>query len=217
MDTRKLEYLEAFISPQRLERFREILALRTRYITVALEDVYQMHNASAVIRSCDVFGIQDAHLIEARFGRRLDRKIAMGAQKWVDIYRYDSTESCIEALRSQQYRIVATSPHGTSQTPDQLPLDRPLALFFGTEKDGLSEEVLQQADMSVRIPMVGFTESLNISVAAAILLYELSNRLRRSEVAWGLTGPEMLEKRFDWAFKSVGSAEEILSRYQADS
>lgn len=216
MDTRKLEYLEGFLSPQRLERFREILALRTRYITVALEDVYQMHNASAVIRSCDVFGIQDAHLIEARFGRRLDRKIAMGAQKWVDIHRYDTTESCIHKLRSRGYRIVATRPHGTSQTPDQLPLDRPIALFFGTEKEGLSEQVLRQADAAVCIPMVGFTESLNISVAAAILLYELCNRLRQSEVAWGLSEPEILEKRFDWAFKSVHSAEEILSRYQAD-
>jgi len=216
MDTRKLEYLEAFLSPQRLERFREILALRTRYITVALEDVYQMHNASAVIRSCDVFGIQDAHLIEARYGRRLDRKIAMGAQKWVDIHRYDTTESCIEALRSRGYRIVATRPHGTSQSPDQLPLDRPIALFFGTEKEGLSQQIIARADAEVCIPMVGFTESLNISVAAAILLYELSNRLRRSGVAWGLSGPEILEKRFDWACKSVRAAEEILSRYQEE-
>ena len=213
MDIRKLEYLERFVSPQRLERFREILALRTRHITVALEDVYQMHNASAVIRSCDVFGIQDAHLIEARFGRRLDRKIAMGAQKWVDIYRYDSTEACLGALRSSGYRIVATTPHGSGYSPDQLPLDRPVALFFGTEKEGLSEQILSQADAEVRIPMVGFTESLNISVAAAILLYDLSARLRKSEIRWGLSEPEILGKRFDWAFKSVRAAEEILSRY----
>ncbi len=216
MDTRKLEYLERFISPQRLERFREILALRTRYITVALEDVYQMHNASAVIRSCDVFGIQDAHLIEARFGRRLDRKIAMGAQKWVDIHRYDSTDICIEALRKRGYRIVATTPHGDSHAPDQLPLDRPVALFFGTEKEGLSQRVLSQADAAVRIPMVGFTESLNISVAAAILLYDLSDRLRKSDIRWGLSEPEILGKRFDWAFKSVRSAEEILSRFEEE-
>ena len=217
MDTRKLEYLEGFLSVERLERFRAILGQRTRHITVALEDVYQMHNGSAVIRSCDVFGIQDAHLIEARFGRRLDRKIAMGAQKWVDVHRYDSTDSCLEALRLRGYRIVATSPHGHSQTPDHLPLDRPLALFFGTEKEGLSEHVIQQADATVGIPMVGFTESLNISVAAAILLHELSGRLRSSGVSWGLSETEILEKRFDWAFKSVRSAEEILSRYRADS
>ena len=216
MDIRKLEYLERFVSPQRLERFREILALRTRHITVALEDVYQMHNASAVIRSCDVFGIQDAHLIEARFGRRLDRKIAMGAQKWVDIHRYDSTEMCIEALRTRGYRIVATTPHSASYTPEQLPLDRPFALFFGTEKEGLSQRVLSQADAAVRIPMVGFTESLNISVAAAILLYDLSDRLRKSEIRWGLSEPEIFGKRFDWAFKSVRSAEEILSRFEEE-
>lgn len=214
MDLRKLAYLESFLSARRLERFREILSQRTRYITVALEDVYQMHNASAVIRSCDVFGIQDAHLVEARFGRRLDTKIAMGAQKWVDVSRYDTTASCIETLRMRGYRIVATSPHAGSPGPGELPLDQPVALFFGTEKEGLSSGVLEGADATVRIPMVGFTESLNISVAAAILLYDLSNRLRNSRVAWQLSEAEILEKRFDWAFKSVQAAPEIMARYR---
>lgn len=217
MDLCKLEYLEGFLSARRLERFREILANRTRYITVALEDVYQLHNASAVIRSCDVFGVQDAHLIEARFGRRLDKKIALGAQKWVDVFRYDTTETCIETLRRRGYRIVATSPQKGNLSPDQLPLDRPVALFFGTEKEGLSGQVLSRADAVVGIPMVGFTESLNISVAAAILLYQLSNRLRNSDVAWRLSEAEILGKRFDWAFKSVQSAEEILARFRQET
>lgn len=216
MDLRKLAYLESFLSPRRLERFSEILARRTRHITVALEDVYQMHNASAVIRSCDVFGIQDAHLIEARFGRRLDKKIAMGAQKWVDVARYDTTESCLETLHRRGYRIVATSPREGNLSPGELPLDQPVALFFGTEKEGLSKQVLDRADAAVRIPMVGFTESLNISVAAAILLYDLGNRLRNSKVAWRLSEAEILEKRFDWAFKSVQSAPEIMARYQVE-
>lgn len=214
MDLRKLAYLESFLSARRLERFLEILSKRTRHITVALEDVYQMHNASAVIRSCDVFGMQEAHLIEARYGRRLDKKIAMGAQKWVDVSRYENTASCIEALRHRGYQIVATSPHAGNLRPGELPLDRPVALFFGTEKEGLSKEVLQQADAAVSIPMVGFTESLNISVAAAILLYDLSNRLRNSGVAWQLSEADILEKRFDWAFKSVQSAPEIMARYR---
>lgn len=214
MDLRKLAYLESFLSPRRLDRFRDILSRRTRHITVALEDVYQMHNASAVIRSCDVFGIQDAHLIEARFGRRLDKKIAMGAQKWVDVARYDTTASCIETLRRQGYRIIATSPRSSNLSPGELPLDKPVALFFGTEKEGLSGEVLDRADAAVRIPMVGFTESLNISVAAAIMLHELSNRLRSSGVAWQLSDAEILEKRFEWAFKTVQSAAEIMARYQ---
>jgi tRNA (guanosine-2'-O-)-methyltransferase len=214
MDLRKLAYLESFLSARRLERFLEILSKRTRHITVALEDVYQMHNASAVIRSCDVFGMQEAHLIEARYGRRLDKKIAMGAQKWVDVSRYENTATCIEALRHRGYRIVATSPQAGNLRPGELPLDRPVALFFGTEKEGLSKEVLRQADAAVSIPMVGFTESLNISVAAAILLYDLSNRLRNSGVAWQLSEADILEKRFDWAFKSVQSAPEIMARYR---
>ena len=214
MDFGLLEYLEEFLTEQRRNRFLEVLANRTRYITVALQDVYQLHNASAVIRSCDIFGIQDAHLIEERFGNRLDKNIAMGAQRWVDIHRYKSTDACVHALREKGYRIVATSPHQGSVSPEALPLDTPVAVFFGTEKEGLSEGLIRQADAAIQIPMVGFTESLNVSVAAAIVLRELGTRLRKSELPWRLTEAEILEKRLDWAQKTIKSAPEIIAHYR---
>lgn len=214
MDFGLLEYLEGFLTEQRQRRFLEVLANRTRYITVALQDVYQLHNASAVIRSCDIFGIQDAHLIEERFGNRLDKNIAVGAQRWVDIHRYKSTDACVRVLRDKGYRIVATSPHAGSTTPEELPLDAPLALFFGTEKEGLSEGLIRQADAAVQIPMVGFTESLNVSVAAAIVLRTLGTRLRKSSLPWHLSEAEVLEKRLDWARKTIKSAPEIIARYR---
>lgn len=212
----KLEYLETFLTNERKKRFISILEQRTRYITVALEDVYHAHNSSAVIRSCDIFGIQDAHLIHSRLGKKLDGKISRGAQKWIDVFRYSSNQECLTELRSKGYCIVATSPYGSGYTPDELPLDRPFALFFGAEKEGLSADVQQQADMLVRIPMVGFTESLNVSVAAAILLNQLGHRLRASDMPWQLSEEEQLAIRFDWAFKSVRSAADVMSRYMVD-
>lgn len=213
IDTGLLAHLEGFITTERKERFLEVLANRTKYLTVALEDVYQLHNASAVIRSCDVFGIQQAHLIEGRFGNRLDKKIAMGAQRWVDIHRHANSRECMQELRQRGYRIIATTPRADSTPLHSFVLDRPTALFFGTEKEGLSPEVLEEADGALYIPMFGFTESLNISVAAAIILQHLSNRLRHSELPWGLTEAEILQKRYEWTCKTIKAADEIIARY----
>lgn len=216
-DIELLTYLEDFISEERKERFLSILKNRTNYITVAIEDVYQMHNTSAVIRSCESFGIQEAHVIEGRFGKRLDKNIAMGAQQWVDIYRYNTSTEAIDILRKDGYKIVATSPHADSSLLTDYHMDSPIVLFFGTEKEGLSKEVLDKADMLLKIPMVGFTESLNISVSAAIILQDLTSKLRKSELSWQLTEEEILQKRLDWTKKSIKSIEEILIRfYQLD-
>ena len=213
IDPGLLAHLEGFITEERKARFLQVLAHRTKYLTVALEDVYQLHNASAVIRSCDVFGIQEAHLIEGRYGNRLDKNIAMGAQRWVDVHRHSDSRECMEKLRQQGYRIIATTPREYSTPLESFTLEGPTALFFGTEKEGLSPEVLQQADGALYIPMFGFTESLNISVAAAIILQDLSNRLRHSSLPWRLSEAEILEKRFEWTRKTIRAADEIIARY----
>lgn len=213
LDIDLLEYLEGLITPRRRELFLKILSRRTRFLTVALEDVYQMHNASAVIRSCDAFGLQEAHLIEGRFGRRLDKNIAMGAQQWVDIHRHQTSEACMDALRKKGYRIIATVPRADAQSMSDFDLETPAALFFGTEKEGLSPKVLAEADGAVYIPMYGFTKSLNVSVAAAILLQELRERLNKTDFHWGLSESDRLEKRMDWACKTIHSAEDIIKRY----
>ncbi|WP_437369095.1 TrmH family RNA methyltransferase [Maribacter litoralis] len=215
IDMELLNYLEGFISENRKERFTEILSQRTNYITVAVEDVYQMHNTSAVVRSCESFGVQTAHLIEGKYGKRLDEEIAMGAQKWVDIERYQNSETAIETLRNNGYKIVATSPHADSSLLQDFKLDGKTALFFGTEKKGLSEYVLDNSDAFLKIPMVGFTESLNISVSAAIILQQLTTQLKTSNIDWKLTETEMLERRLDWTKKSIKSIDDILERYKS--
>jgi tRNA (guanosine-2'-O-)-methyltransferase len=187
-DQKLISYLESFITPERKERFSRILQQRTRFLTVAMEDVFQLHNTSAVIRSCEIFGVQDAHIIEARFGKRLDKKISLGAQQWVDVYRYANSSDCISALRGKGYRLIGTTPDPGACPLHQFDLNAKTALFFGSEKEGLTAAISNEVDGFLQIPMVGFTESLNVSVAAAIFLYQLTADLRQSENPWQLTG-----------------------------
>ncbi|MGS2763252.1 TrmH family RNA methyltransferase [Sinomicrobium sp. M5D2P9] len=212
-DKALLEYLEGFLTEERKEKFLDILSRRTRHFTVAIQDVFQMHNTSAVIRSCDVFGIQDMHIIEERFGKRLDKNIAMGAQKWVDVHRYASARECMGQLRKKGYRIIATTPHDDSCYVEDFDVSEKSALFFGTEKEGLSEEILTQADGYLKIPMAGFTESLNISVSAAVILHTLTGKLKKSGISWQLSEKEIFEKRIHWSQKSIKSIEDVLKRY----
>jgi len=213
IDLQLLTYLEEFISAERKERFLEVLEERTKFITVAIEDVFQLHNTSAVIRSCEAFGIQNAHVIENRFDARLDKNIAMGAQQWVDVRRHEDTKSCISHLRDEGYSIIATTPHDNSCLLKDFKIKEKIALFFGTEKEGLSTDVLQEADGLLKIPMVGFTESLNISVSAAIILQHLTGKLKQQDLPWQLSDSEKSDKRLAWTKKSIKSIDDILSRF----
>lgn len=209
-----LEYLESFLTEKRRELYKKVITQRSNHFTVATQDVYQLHNTSAVIRSCDVFGVQNIHVVEEVNLKKIDREIAMGAQKWVDINRYTSTIDCITTLRNKGYKIVATSPHRGTMLQD-FDISRPAALFFGTETKGLSEEVMAEADEFLQIPMVGFTESLNISVSAAIILQDITARLRKSDLSWQLSKEEQVAKRIDWAKKNLKNSREIIARYKA--
>ncbi|WMI67688.1 RNA methyltransferase [Mangrovimonas sp. YM274] len=213
MDLKLLEYLEGYLTDSRKQRFAEVLAQRTKHFTVATEDVFQLHNTSAVIRSCDVFGIQEVHIVEERNSRQIDREIAMGAQKWVDVNRYHTVKSCLKDLKSKGYQIVATTPHTNDCDLHEFDFTKKSCFFFGRETEGLSEDVLKEADCYLKIPMVGFTESLNISVSAAIILQHVTSKMRLSDLDWRLTEEEILEKRMDWIKKSIKSYDKIVTHY----
>lgn len=208
-----LTYLEGYLTDERKQRFLDVLQNRTKYLTVAIEDVFQLHNTSAVIRSCDAFGLQEVHVIEDRFGQRLDKNIAMGAEQWVDVQRYQTTSECMGSLKDMGYQIIATTPHNDSRYLSDFKMNAKTALFFGTEKEGLSDEVMQKADGYLKIPMAGFSESLNISVSAAIIIQQLTQQLRNSDVTWQLSEEEILEKRLDWTKKTIKDVEGIIERY----
>lgn len=206
-------YLEGFITENRKLKFNKVLENRTKHFSIAVEDVYQLHNTSAVMRSCEVFGIQNLHMIEQKFSKTIDKEIALGAEKWVDIYRHTSTENCLESLKKQGYQIVATSPHADAHTLDNFDISKPSAIFFGTEKNGLSQEIMDQADAFIKIPMYGFTESLNISVSAALVINSITNKLRTSALDWKLSEEDLLAKKIDWMRKSIKDIDFVTERY----
>jgi tRNA (guanosine-2'-O-)-methyltransferase len=216
--TRELiEYLTQFISDGRRAKFEEVLNYRTRHITLALEDLYQPHNASAVLRSCDIFGIQDIHIIENKNAYTVNKDIALGSPKWLNLHKYRKAENntldCINKLKQKGYRIVATTPHKNGYNIEDLPVDKPLALMFGTELTGISETVREHADEYVQIPMFGFTESFNISVSAALCLHTLVSKLHKTETNWHLKEEEKDELRLHWLRKSIQKVELIEKDY----
>lgn len=217
LDLDLLTHLQTFLTDRRKETFETVLSKRTRHFTVVTEDVYQLHNTSAVMRSCDVFGVQDLSIVEEINSKCIDKEIAMGSQKWVDLHRYNSVTSCMDSLRSQGYQIVATSPHNQSVHLHEFDVTKKSAFFFGKERDGLSDTVVNEADVSLKIPMYGFTESLNISVSAAIILQYVVTKLKQSDVKWSLTQDEKNELRILWAKNTIRSAEDIVRRFYEDN
>ncbi len=213
-----------YITDERREKFEKNAYERTRYVTVVLEDVYQAHNVSAVLRTCDCFGIQDVHIIEGRHRYRPNEAVSKGAAQWLSLTRYSdpqlATQECFSVLRSQGYTIVAATPHEQDSLIESFPLDKKIAVVFGTERWGLSEYALKNADAFVKIPLYGFTESFNISVSAAVALYELTRRLRTSSLEWRLSPNDLIDLKLAWlaAVTHRGSqiTEQILERCMGD-
>lgn len=211
MSKELIEYLSQFVSDTRKAKMEQVLENRTRHITIVLEDLYQPHNASAVLRSCDIFGVQDIHIIENNNAYTVNKDIAMGSPKWLNLHKYRKAENnsldCIQKLKAKGYRIVATSPHKNGYELKDLPVDKPLALVFGTELTGISDTVREHADEFVMIPMYGFTESFNISVSAALCLHSTVERLHQTNVNWHISEEEKEELRLHWLRKSISRVE----------
>ena len=208
------------ISDGRKERIEQILGIRTRFITVVLDSLYHPHNMSAVVRSCEAFGIQDVHAIEKENRFHPNHGIAMGAQRWITVRRHASPDDCVTWLRERGYMLLAADPpdkagktrDGKAFKLEQVPLDKTqVALVFGKELDGLDPHLRNLCDATVFIPMKGFTESLNVSVTAAICLYELRKRLDTMDQAvWGLSLEEKSELRDEWYARSVRHGHRVL-------
>jgi len=202
MNPEFVEYLAQFVSQSKLERFDAVLRERTRHLTVVLEDVHQRQNVSACLRSCECFGVQDVHIIENAHRFRVNSDIARGAAQWLTLHRHrgqaHNTLPCVTHLKERGYRIVATAPGAEGCLLADLEVEPKTALVFGAEKEGVSPVLLEHADALVQIPMQGFTGSLNLSVAAALCLYELTQKLRRANVPWRLTADEQAELRAAW-------------------
>jgi tRNA (guanosine-2'-O-)-methyltransferase len=215
-------YLCGFLTPARLAAIERVLAQRTRFVTVVLDDLGHAANANAVLRSCECMGVQDVHLIGARGRFRLVRGVSAGAAKWLTLRRYsepgvDNTAVCLNGLREAGYRIVATALTPGAVPVEELPLDRPIALCLGNEDRGISDTTRRLAETTVRLAMSGFTQSFNVSVATALCLHGIVARLRRGEAAWQLSGADHENLRFDWVCKSVRHRRQLVERFLAES
>ncbi|MEO1022316.1 MAG: RNA methyltransferase [Bacteroidota bacterium] len=215
-----IEHLSGFVTAERLATFKTVLSQRTRHLTVVLEDIYQSHNASAVLRSCDGFGVQDVYTIENRNEFNASNEVSIGAHQWLSIQRFrqqeQNTQACIQSLRSKGYRIIATTPHEQDVEIHELDITQPTALVFGTELEGITPDMEKLADGFVKIPMYGFSESFNISVSAALCLYETTLRLRRSDIPWQLSDQEKEELLFEWLKKTIKASDRIIERYRSE-
>jgi tRNA (guanosine-2'-O-)-methyltransferase len=221
MNKELITYLKEFISDSRWERINEVLDKRTDHITVVLEDIYQPHNASAVLRSCDGFGIQDVHVIENNNEFDASSQITIGADQWLTINRYntskhDNVSDCFNTLKSNGYQIIATTPHEDDSNLNELDISKPTALVFGTELEGVTDQVMDQADGFVKIPMYGFSESFNISVSAAICLYDLTTRLRSSEIDWSLESGRREELLLQWVKQSIKAGDQLAEKWLSE-
>lgn len=210
-----LEALYQIITPAKIEKFERIASQRTRYFTVAVENLYQEHNASAVMRSCDCFGVQDLHVIEKNNTFSVQQEIASGAAQWVNHYHYSDqhfpTRTCINTLKDKGYKIAATTPHTDAYTVNNIPLEEPIAFLFGTEKTGLSEKALEMSDYFVKIPMVGFTESFNISVSAALTMHTIRTRLENQEkLNWALSKKEQTLLKIEWCRRIIKNSDNVI-------
>ena len=199
--------------PARYDVLRRTVAMRTRYMTILAENTFHPQNAAALIRHCEAFGLQQMHTVETFCRFNPSAAIVRGTDRWVDIRRHGSTAGALAALRAEGYRIVATTPHREDTTPESFDVGRGrFALVFGTEHAGISEEVLASADEFLRIPMCGMVESLNVSASAAILIYMLSERMRRQVEGWNMTAAEQAATLYGWMCRSVKDSEKILKR-----
>jgi tRNA (guanosine-2'-O-)-methyltransferase len=209
MNQQLIQFLSEFVTNERLSLFNQILSLRTNYLTVVLEDIYQTQNASAVVRSADCFGIQNVHMIENKNVFQVNPDVVRGASNWVTVNRHNdsamNTTDALRKLRQEGYRIVLASPHDHDVNLEDFDLKKgKAALVFGCERPGLSEWANKEADEFMKIPMVGFTESLNVSVAVAVTLHHLTHQLRcNSSINWHLTEIEKQELLLAWLRVSI--------------
>ena len=198
------------ITEKRQARVRRMLDDRLGSVVVILEAVRRRHNSSAIMRSCECFGVHEVHLVKGNF--RPSKGAARGAERWLDIHHHDTTASAVEELKRRGFSIFVADLMDGSHSPDTLPLEGPVAILMGAELTGVSDEARALADGAICVPMRGVTESLNVSVAAACIVQRVSER-RREQVGGGDLPVERKDQFFEeWVQREIESRRGIVLR-----
>ena len=220
MSQKLFDILSRHLSPHKLELFQKVVEQRTRYLTLVFEDIYQAQNSSAILRSAETWGVQDIHIIENNHSFQQHQRISKGAADWLTLLRYNeahgNTRTCLQHLKSRGYRIAVTTFSDDSVSPSILPLDRPIAVLMGTELSGASSEALEFAELKLQIPGWGFTGSLNVAAAAAVICQRLTERLRAENFHWQLSQEEQIALKTDWAKQSIKWSKYVIDMFESN-
>lgn len=214
--------LESSLTEARQEKCRAILDERMSYMSIVLEDIYNPQNSNAVLRTADCFGVQNVHIVETMNVHEERNLVSKGSEKWLSLHRYntpdiDNSLVCIKRLKEQGIRIVSAMPHKEGVDIRDFDVKKgPFAIVLGNELYGVSMEMEEFSDEYINIPMYGFTESLNLSVAGALCMHELRNKICREVPDWPLTEDERKNVHLEWIVNSLPSGKAMLKRMEQD-
>ncbi|NJL13352.1 MAG: RNA methyltransferase [Microscillaceae bacterium] len=207
------------LTPSRQALLKRVLAQRTRYLTVVLEEAYQAHNAGAVVRSCEAFGLQEVYVIDKYHRTESAWQLSRGAAKWVNINVYEGggegRQQCWESLKQKGYQVVVATPHQAQKDLASFVPTQRTAFWFGSEKKGISTDILQKAEGYLHIPIYGFVESFNVSVAVALVLQAMVDKIRQlPDCPWPLNPEEQNALMLEWTEKSLPNGPKLRAYYE---
>lgn len=216
-DQQIFEYLQQFLTDERLQKINHFAPESSDFVLPVIEDVYQFRNAAAIVRSVEACGFHKIVAMESQNKFNPNLRVTKGAETWVEVERLPHSLDSIEMIKNRGYKIVAVSPENNATLLPDFQITEPVALVFGTEAEGVTDEILNFADETLAIPMYGFTRSFNVSVAAAICVYELKQKLMRSNLDYKLSEEKLWKMKVRWAVNSIKSGEQILAKYLKDN
>ena len=207
------DYLKQFLTDERLSKIEHFSQESSDFVLPVMEDVYQFRNAAAIVRSVEACGFHHVVALEEENVFNPNLKVTKGAETWVKVEKMPNNLDSLKEIKNRGYKILAVSPENNATMLPDYEVKEPIALVFGTELEGVSDEILDFADETLAIPMFGFTKSFNVSVAAAICMYELKQKLMKSGIDYKLSEEKLLEMKIRWTVNSIRSGEELLERF----
>ena len=207
------DYLKQFLTDERLSKIEHFSQESSDFVLPVMEDVYQFRNAAAIVRSVEACGFHHVVALEEENVFNPNLKVTKGAETWVKVEKMPNNLDSLKEIKNRGYKILAVSPENNATMLPDYEVKEPIALVFGTELEGVSDEILEFADETLAIPMYGFTKSFNVSVAAAICMYELKQKLMKSGIDYKLSDEKLLEMKIRWTVNSIRSGEELLERF----
>ncbi len=207
------DYIKQFLTEERLNKIEHFSVESSDFVLPVMEDVYQYRNAAAIVRSVEACGFHQVVALEEENVFNPNLKVTKGADTWVKVEKLPRNLASLQEIKSRGYKILAVSPEKNATMLPDYEVKEPIALVFGTELEGVSQEILDFADETLAIPMYGFTKSFNVSVAAAICMYELKQKLIKSNIDYKLSEEKLLQIKIRWALNSIKSGEMILEKF----